>query len=100
MAAARALALIHGRDYVLPTDVQSVAKDVMAHRIVLGFDAVGGQHCAGSSDRADRRDGATADAGVESAGGRTIRLNLAERCPRPTHIPAANAIPAACPEHA
>ena len=40
VAAARALALIHGRDYVLPTDVQSVAKDVMAHRIVLGFDAV------------------------------------------------------------
>jgi MoxR-like ATPase len=25
---------------VLPTDVQAVAKDVMAHRIVLGFDAV------------------------------------------------------------
>jgi MoxR-like ATPase len=40
VAAARALALIHGRDYVLPTDVQSVAKDVMAHRIVLGFDAI------------------------------------------------------------
>jgi MoxR-like ATPase len=40
VAAARALALIHGRDYVLPTDVQSVAKDVMAHRVVLGFDAV------------------------------------------------------------
>jgi MoxR-like ATPase len=40
VAASRALALIHGRDYVLPTDVQSVAKDVMAHRIVLGFDAV------------------------------------------------------------
>ena len=40
VAAARALALIHGRDYVLPTDVQSVAKDVMSHRIVLGFDAV------------------------------------------------------------
>lgn len=39
-AAARSLALIHGRDYVLPTDVQAVAKDVMAHRIVLGFDAV------------------------------------------------------------
>jgi len=39
-AAARALALIHGRDYVLPTDVQAVAKDVMGHRIVLGFDAV------------------------------------------------------------
>ncbi len=40
VAASRALALIHGRDYVLPTDVQAVAKDVMAHRIVLGFDAV------------------------------------------------------------
>jgi MoxR-like ATPase len=40
VSAARALALIHGRDYVLPTDVQAVAKDVMSHRIVLGFDAV------------------------------------------------------------
>ncbi len=40
VASARALALIHGRDYVLPTDVQAVAKDVMAHRLVLGFDAV------------------------------------------------------------
>jgi MoxR-like ATPase len=40
VAAARALALIHGRDYVLPTDVQAVARDVMAHRLVLGFDAV------------------------------------------------------------
>jgi MoxR-like ATPase len=40
VAAARALALIHGRDYVLPTDVQAVAKDVMGHRVVLGFDAV------------------------------------------------------------
>ena len=40
VAAARALALIHGRDYVLPTDVQAIAKDVMSHRLVLGFDAV------------------------------------------------------------
>jgi MoxR-like ATPase len=40
VASARALALIHGRDYVLPTDVQAVARDVMAHRMVLGFDAV------------------------------------------------------------
>jgi MoxR-like ATPase len=40
VAAARALALINGRDYVLPTDVQAVARDVMAHRLVLGFDAV------------------------------------------------------------
>ncbi len=40
VAAARALALVHGRDYVLPTDVQAVAIDVMAHRMMLGFDAV------------------------------------------------------------
>lgn len=38
--AARALALIHGRDYVLPTDVQAIAVDVMAHRLVLSFDAI------------------------------------------------------------
>ena len=40
VAASRALALIHGRDYVLPTDVQAVARDVMAHRLLLTFDAV------------------------------------------------------------
>lgn len=40
VAAARALALIHGRDYVLPTDVQAIARDVMSHRLVLSFDAV------------------------------------------------------------
>ena len=40
VSASRALALIHGRDYVLPTDVQTVARDVMAHRLVLTFDAV------------------------------------------------------------
>lgn len=39
-AAARALALIQGRDYVLPIDVQQVARDVMAHRLVLSFDAI------------------------------------------------------------
>ena len=39
-AAARALALIQGRDYVLPQDVAAVAVDVMAHRLVLKFDAV------------------------------------------------------------
>ncbi|MDX6307086.1 MAG: MoxR-like ATPase [Nocardioidaceae bacterium] len=39
-AAARALALIQGRDYVLPQDVASVASDVIAHRLMLTFDAV------------------------------------------------------------
>ncbi|RAY14023.1 ATPase [Actinomadura craniellae] len=40
VAAARALALIHGRDFVLPDDVRAVAPDVMAHRLVLSFDAL------------------------------------------------------------
>ncbi|MBB4931976.1 MoxR-like ATPase [Lipingzhangella halophila] len=40
VACARALALIRGRDYVLPDDVRVLARDVMAHRLVLTFDAL------------------------------------------------------------
>ncbi|GAA1898945.1 AAA family ATPase [Asanoa iriomotensis] len=40
VAAARALALLRGRDYVLPADVTDLAVDVLAHRLVLSFDAV------------------------------------------------------------
>ncbi|MDL4776940.1 MULTISPECIES: AAA family ATPase [Thermomonosporaceae] len=40
VSAARALALLSGRDYVLPDDVRAVARDVMSHRIVLTFDAL------------------------------------------------------------
>ncbi|GLZ05026.1 MoxR-like ATPase [Actinomadura sp. NBRC 104412] len=40
VAAARALALLRGRDYVLPADVRDLAVDVMAHRLVLSFDAL------------------------------------------------------------
>ncbi len=40
VAAARALALLRGRDYVLPADVREIAVDVLAHRMVLSFDAV------------------------------------------------------------
>jgi MoxR-like ATPase len=40
VASARALALLRGRDYVLPEDVDNVARDVMSHRIVLTFDAL------------------------------------------------------------
>jgi MoxR-like ATPase len=39
-AAARAVALIRGRDYVMPKDVQAVARDVMSHRLFLTFDAI------------------------------------------------------------
>jgi MoxR-like ATPase len=40
IAAARPLALLRGRDYVLPNDVADIAPDVLAHRLVLSFDAV------------------------------------------------------------
>jgi MoxR-like ATPase len=40
LAASRALALLRGRDYVLPEDVADIAPDVLAHRLVLTFDAV------------------------------------------------------------
>ncbi|WP_283136757.1 AAA family ATPase [Rhizohabitans arisaemae] len=40
VAAGRALALIRGRDYLLPEDVRDVARDVMTHRLVLTFDAL------------------------------------------------------------
>jgi MoxR-like ATPase len=40
VAAGRALALLRGRDYVLPQDVLDVAVDVLAHRIVLSYDAI------------------------------------------------------------
>ncbi|MGL5929902.1 MAG: AAA family ATPase [Dermatophilaceae bacterium] len=40
IAAGRALALLRGRDYVLPGDVADLAADVLAHRLVLSFDAV------------------------------------------------------------
>jgi MoxR-like ATPase len=39
-AASRAVALIHGRNYVLPSDIARVAGDVMSHRLLLSFDAV------------------------------------------------------------
>ena len=40
IAAARALALLRGRDYVLPQDVLDVAADVLRHRLVLSYDAL------------------------------------------------------------
>ena len=40
VAAGRALAMLRGRDYVLPADVADIAPDVLSHRLVLSFDAV------------------------------------------------------------
>ncbi|WP_435828886.1 AAA family ATPase [Saccharopolyspora shandongensis] len=40
IAASRALALVRGRDYVLPQDVVDVVPDVLRHRLVLSYDAL------------------------------------------------------------
>jgi MoxR-like ATPase len=40
MTAARALAVIRGRDYVLPQDVRELATDALHHRIVLSYEAL------------------------------------------------------------
>jgi MoxR-like ATPase len=38
--AAQALALVRGRDYVLPEDVRGLAPDVLRHRLVLSYEAL------------------------------------------------------------
>ena len=38
--ASRALALLHGRDYVLAEDLQALAKDALRHRLVLTYQAL------------------------------------------------------------
>jgi MoxR-like ATPase len=38
--ATRALAMLRGRDYALPQDVQDIAPDILRHRLVLSYDAL------------------------------------------------------------
>ncbi len=38
--AARALALMRGRDYALPQDLADIAPDILRHRLVLSYDAL------------------------------------------------------------
>jgi MoxR-like ATPase len=38
--AAKALAFLRGRDYVLPVDARDLARDVLRHRIVLSYEAL------------------------------------------------------------
>jgi MoxR-like ATPase len=38
--ASRALALMRGRDYVLPQDMLDIAPDILRHRLVLSYDAL------------------------------------------------------------
>jgi MoxR-like ATPase len=39
--AAQALALVRGRQYVLPEDIRTIAPDVLRHRIILSYEALG-----------------------------------------------------------
>ena len=39
-SASRALALMRGRDYSLPQDIQDIAPDILRHRLVLSYDAL------------------------------------------------------------
>jgi MoxR-like ATPase len=41
ITAAQSLALVRGRQYVLPEDVLAVAPDVLRHRLMLSFEALG-----------------------------------------------------------
>ena len=40
VAAARALALIRGRDYVVPGDLEALVRDAFRHRLVLSYRAL------------------------------------------------------------
>ena len=51
--AARALAFLRGRDYVLPEDVTDLVPDVLRHRLVLSYEALAeGAHAPTSSSSA------------------------------------------------
>ena len=52
MHAARALAVVRGRDYVLPQDVDELAQDALRHRLVLSYEAL-------AEERSPRRDRST-----------------------------------------
>ena len=57
LRAAKALALIHGRDYALPDDVQTLAQPVLAHRLMLAPEA---SHVTASEVIADALRGTSA----------------------------------------
>ena len=49
--AAQALALVRGRQYVLPEDVRTIAPDVLRHRLVLSYEALGRRRDRGARRR-------------------------------------------------
>ena len=64
--AAQALALVRGRDYALPEDVFALAPDVLRHRLVLSYEALGDN--VTSDDVIDRHPGQDPAARGRAAG--------------------------------
>ena len=46
VSASRALALVHGRDYVIPGDLRALVKDAFRHRLVLTYQALAEERSA------------------------------------------------------
>ena len=105
IAASRALALVRGRDYVIPQDVVEVIPDVLRHRLVLTYDALADEisaetvinrvlqtvgAAAGERRSAARSFGAAGDAGRGARLAVGDRSNsAADRCGRPSAVDAA-----------
>ena len=51
IGAARALALIRGRDYVLASDMEALVRDAFRHRLVLSYQALAEEVDAGHGAR-------------------------------------------------
>ena len=69
LRAAKAHALLQGRDHALPDDVQALAQVVLAHRILLGPEAVGETAASGRRRRAGADAGAVGSDGMRPAAG-------------------------------
>ena len=72
IAAGRALALLRGRDYVLPQDVLDVAIDVLPHRMVLSYDAIADGVTAAPCGQPGAADGRAAPGRAPAAGHRRL----------------------------
>ena len=83
---ARALALIHGRDYVLGTDIRSLAKDALRHRLVLTYRALAEQRTADDVLDAGAAGGRDAAARARAAG-RSMTPSAGIRCRRDAGAP-------------
>lgn len=46
--ASKALAVLRGRDYLMPSDISDLAVEVLAHRLVLTYDALADEVTASS----------------------------------------------------